>query len=200
MLGMRDDQLPPFLWVCSDLRSWALLGLRDLPEVVADRLDGDASAELRRLRRAILMHLAYGDALTRAQVEPVAEAVNAGRIVWPMPRFGPHVGARDLSGLDVPALWGMQAASAELWRGRERPNRARHLVAAERLCGALAAAIGPPYAARFTRPSLAAVQAAWIAWQRASPLLLIATAEGVPPAPRPGPFRPRLVPVGGDAA
>lgn len=157
---------------------WAWIGLSHLPRTVHQALGPEALAAVRRLRLVLLDRFtAPGTRLGSAEVEPVAAAVRACGEWWPMPEIG-RLMVRDISGLDVPAVWGLEALrhhlrpemvfTRDVLNDLDRSRSlAKTLAAAGDLLDQLRAAIGGPYAPDKPKPSAAKLIVAWRSFEAA---------------------------------
>jgi hypothetical protein len=151
--------------------AWAWVGLSYLPRDVHQDLNSDALAAVRRLRLVLLDRFMAAGMLGSAEIEPTAAAVNACGDWWPLPKIGARM-VRSVSGLDVPAVWGLDAFRRHLrsemadahhtLNDRDKVSSlAKTLEAAWNLANVLKAAIGGRYANGEVEPSAAKIEAAW---------------------------------------
>jgi hypothetical protein len=161
MLGHWDTRYP----------AWAFVGLSCLPRAVYQDLGPEALAAVRRLRLVLFDRFTTAGQLGQAEIEPVAVAVHACGEWWPIPEISARM-ARDISGLDVPAVWGLEELRGCLRRemvdvrdhlnDRDRAkNLAKTLAATSDLVSELCAAIGGRYASRTAKPTAFKLDLAW---------------------------------------
>jgi hypothetical protein len=152
--------------------TWAWLGVTHPPAEVWDELNPDAVAAVRRFRLTLLHRFVADRRLGSEEIEPVAAAVNACGGWWPMPESGDRWTVREPGGLDVPAVWGLEALRRHLrpemvdardqLKDRDRAlNIAKTLAAAGDLLDVLRAAIGGRYAHLQPKPTAAMIERAW---------------------------------------
>jgi hypothetical protein len=152
--------------------TWAWLGVTHPPAEVWDDLGPDAVAAVRRFRLVLLRRFVADGRLGSEEIEPVASAVNACGGWWPMPKSDDRWTVREGCGLDVPAVWGLEALRRHLrpemvdardnFNDRDRSsNIAKTLGAAGDLLDVLRAAIGGRYAHLQPKPTSAKIERAW---------------------------------------
>ena len=150
---------------------WAWLGLSYLPSAVRQDLNPEALRAVRRLRLVLFDRLVAAGEVGSAEIQPVASAVHACGEWWPMPEIGPRM-VRAASGLDVPAVWGLEALRRDLRRelcdardildDRDKSNSLVKIVAATGdLVNELRAAIGGRYANGWPKPGVAKLDRTW---------------------------------------
>lgn len=152
--------------------AWPLVGLRWVPQHIADELSSEAWQAIDVLAVAMV------EAQCRRSPKPAEVIASAARAVgryWPMPT-GHLLDARGRwpDGLDVPALWGVMSVKDWLWRhsgtGTSAAQYARvsnAQYAARYLADALGIAIGLPYGRAAELPSRRTLEAKWGKFERA---------------------------------
>ena len=118
---------------------YALLGLSAPPRWISDPLSYAGHRGVQDLAIMLLNHIGFGSAIDRTQIAAVAKQVNrdfkqndAARYCWTVPA-GRGPATRDRNGLDVPAMWGVEALHLELCQDEgRRANRVAPKYAGER--------------------------------------------------------------------